>query len=217
MVSPAREDLPSKTLSTEHEELQRLWHEFIKEKELAVESNAVATRAQKLRNKSESTTQANKSSSESETTPSHSRKQVPKSKIPTTPLNLHIHVSEETIRTFTKGYKTDRDFAPLIKRTLEEPQDARKYRAYRISNNGLLYFEDTDHNAWLCVPTVERLNLIKEIHDGAHETAHAGWERTLATLRDRHRAVEVLYHSFFLLDYCYIMTKTPAVTHIFSL
>ena len=30
-----------------------------------------------------------------------------------------------------------------------------------------------------------------------------------------HRAVEVLYHSFFLLDYCYIMTKTPAVTHIF--
>src|SRR3984885_8599661 len=32
-----------------------------------------------------------------------------------------------------------------------------------------------------------------------------------------HRVVEVLYHSFFLLDYCYIMTKTPAVTHIFSL
>src|ERR1700733_9196504 len=31
-----------------------------------------------------------------------------------------------------------------------------------------------------------------------------------------HRVVEVLYHSFFLLDYCYIMTKTPAVTHIFS-
>src|ERR1700730_7566789 len=30
-----------------------------------------------------------------------------------------------------------------------------------------------------------------------------------------HRVVEVLYHSFFLLDYCYIMTKTPAVTHIF--
>jgi len=32
-----------------------------------------------------------------------------------------------------------------------------------------------------------------------------------------HRAVEVLYHSFFLLDYCYIMTKTPAVSHIFTL
>ena len=30
-----------------------------------------------------------------------------------------------------------------------------------------------------------------------------------------HRVVEVLYHSCFLLDYCDIMTKTPAVTHIF--
>ena len=32
-----------------------------------------------------------------------------------------------------------------------------------------------------------------------------------------HRVVEVLYHSFFLLDYCYIMTKTPAISHIFTL
>ena len=30
-VSPAREDLPSQSLSTEHENLQQLWHDFIKE------------------------------------------------------------------------------------------------------------------------------------------------------------------------------------------
>ena len=84
-----------------------------------------------------------------------------------------------------KGYRNDKDFAPLITRTLEEPQDARKFRAYRIGNNGLLYFEDADHKAQLCVPAVERLNIIKEAHDCAHESAHAGWERTLAALRDR--------------------------------
>ena len=30
-ISPAREDLPNQALSTEHEDLQRLWHNFIKE------------------------------------------------------------------------------------------------------------------------------------------------------------------------------------------
>src|SRR6202035_4368479 len=39
----------------------------------------------------------------------------------------------------------------------------------------------------------------------------------LQTEMFKHRVVEVLYHSFFLLDYCYIMTKTPAVSHIFLL
>ena len=35
------------------------------------------------------------------------------------------------------------------------------------------------------MPASERLNLLKEVHDSAHESAHAGWEHTLAALRDR--------------------------------
>ena len=34
-------------------------------------------------------------------------------------------------------------------------------------------------------PTSQQTNLIKEVHDEAHETAHAGGERTLASLRER--------------------------------
>jgi hypothetical protein len=48
----------------------------------------------------------------------------------------------------------------------------------------MLYFEDADGNLQLCVPKSERPDLIKEIHDSAHESAHTGWERTLANLRE---------------------------------
>ena len=54
-----------------------------------------------------------------------------------------------------------------------------------MGNKGLLCFENADHKARLCVPASEQLSLIKEVHDSAHESAHAGWEQTLAALRDR--------------------------------
>ena len=37
----------------------------------------------------------------------------------------------------------------------------------------------------MCVPETERNAILKEVHDEAHESAHAGWERTLASLRER--------------------------------
>ena len=46
-----------------------------------------------------------------------------------------------------------------------------------------MYFEDTDGNVRLYMPSSERSSLIQEVHDLAHETAHAGWECTLALLR----------------------------------
>src|SRR5271169_7007531 len=60
----------------------------------------------------------------------------------------------------------------------------RALHPYRIGNNGLLYFKDADSKVRLCVPVAHRMNLIKEVHDEAHEGAHAGWERTLATMRE---------------------------------
>jgi len=190
-VSPAREDLPSQMLSTEHGELQRLWHDFIKERELAIDSYPVTTRALRKRSSKQKApaTQSKNPGSISETTSNREadelREPTPNGLQSTAPTNLHIFASDEIVLRFTNGYKGDKEFAPLIARTLEEPQDARKHRAYRMGNKGLLYFEDADHKARLCVPATERLNLIKEVHDSAHESAHAGWERTLAALRDR--------------------------------
>jgi hypothetical protein len=81
-----------------------------------------------------------------------------------------------------EGYHSDKDFASLVNRTREELPDKGKNCAYRLGTNGMLYFEDTDGNLWLCVPKSERLD---EIHDSAHESTHAGWECTLANLREQ--------------------------------
>jgi Integrase zinc binding domain len=162
-ISPAREDLPDTSLSTKHEELQRVWLTFIKERELAVETKVITKRTKK----SLKTT---------------SPKDV---EVTEGVLKLHVHADEDTIKRFIKEYKTDKDFASLFNRTSNEGADDKKYQAYRFSDNGLLYFEDADHKIRLCVPLKERAALIKEVHNEAHESAHAGWERTLASLRQR--------------------------------
>ena len=99
--------------------------------------------------------------------------------------SLHIHADAKVIRCFTEGYRTDKEFAHILTRTRDEPPDERKFCAYRIADNGLLYFEDADTRVCLCIPSTEREAILKEVHDGAHESAHAGWEQTLATLRER--------------------------------
>ena len=47
-----------------------------------------------------------------------------------------------------------------------EKTDKRKYCAYRISWNGLLYFKDANANFWLCIPASEWEGILKEVHDG---------------------------------------------------
>jgi hypothetical protein len=89
------------------------------------------------------------------------------------------------IKRITEGYAADKDFTNLFNCVRNEKMDERKYCAYRISRNGLLYFEDANANIRLCIPASEREGILKEVHDGAHEGAHAGWERTLASLRER--------------------------------
>ena len=73
--------------------------------------------------------------------------QPPNAEGTTAPPNLHIYRDEETIRNFIEGYKTDKEFAPMITRTAKEQQDRRKHQAYRLSDKGLLYFQDTGHKA----------------------------------------------------------------------
>jgi hypothetical protein len=94
-------------------------------------------------------------------------------------------MDKNAVRCFVEGYRSDKDFASLVNQTREELPDKGKNRAYRLGTNGMLYFEDADGNLRLCVPKSERPDLIKEIHDSAHKSAHAGWECTLANLRER--------------------------------
>jgi hypothetical protein len=83
-----------------------------------------------------------------------------------------------------KGYQKDKNFKALINRLRTEGFDEQKYCAYRTGINGLLYFKDADSKVRLCIPNSEQREVLKEVHDKAHEGAHTGWERTLANLRE---------------------------------
>ena len=99
--------------------------------------------------------------------------------------SLKLTADESVVRRYRTAYETDRYFGPLKKRAETERDSDLKFRAYRVSEQGLLLFRDPDERMRLCVPASERQELLREVHDSAHEGAHAGWERTLARLRTR--------------------------------
>ncbi len=180
-TSPARDDLPEPSLTTEHEELQKAWQSFIHERELEVD---VKTTTKKTTKGRKVKTKANSPTGETDiVSPAPSQeKQADQSQFHA---GLHVYADESTIRRFTEGYISDKNFAILYNCARSEDVDEQKYRAYRIGRNGLLYFEDADKKVRLCIPEAERNQIIQEVHDGAHEGAHAGWERSLASLRER--------------------------------
>ena len=75
-----------------------------------------------------------------------SKRQSSEANEPAIPPSLHIYADEDMVKKLLDGYKTDKDFASLITRMAGEPPDSRKHRAYRLSDKGLLYFEDADCN-----------------------------------------------------------------------
>jgi hypothetical protein len=177
-ISPARDDLPSESLSTEYKDLQTAWENFIKEQELAVESKVIGTRLKRQASKEDApcsqvpqpSTEADLSSNATTKDPSENR------------ASLHVFADEDTIQRFADSYSNDKDFSTLLNRMSMEGSDETKFRMYHIGTNGLLYFKDADQRICLCVPNTEREAIIKEIHDEAHKGAHASWECTLASM-----------------------------------
>jgi hypothetical protein len=97
---------------------------------------------------------------------------------------LHVYLEDDIIKWFMKGYQEGENFKALVSCSQSEGFDKQKYCAYKMGTNGLLYFEDADLRIRLCILNSEWQEVLKEVHDKAHEGTHAGWERTLATLRD---------------------------------
>jgi hypothetical protein len=162
--------LPTPSVSTEHKELQQAWESFIRERELAAETKFVTTRSNKhskgdtLKSKKVSMDKpaTRTVSASNETTHTLSR--------------LHVYTNEEIIEHFKEGYRADKNFSAIVAHMREEKVENDKYHVYQLGSNGLLHFKDADHRIRLCVPLSERISLIKEVHDSAHESAHAGWE-----------------------------------------
>jgi hypothetical protein len=177
-ISPAREDLPSPSVSTKHEQLQEAWETFIKEHKLITEVKTVSV-CPKARAVAKAT---DKSEPQILLTPEIDNN---KTSNHVRPSATHAPIEEGIAQRFKEGYCTDKDFALLVEQTLNEEPHEKKSCAYHLVDNGLLYFKDVEGNIRLCVPSEEQLVILKEAHDAAHETAHARWECTLAALRNR--------------------------------
>ena len=164
-VSPARDDLPEQSLSTDHEELQRAWNEFIRNRELVSEGKLVILQRNKKGKERDLPQSPSALVSEALTAET---KSIAK---PRTETHLHVFAKEDMIKRFIKGYTADKDFSKLVLRTHAEEFNERKYHAYRVAENGLLYFKDADSHLRLCVPNAERYAIIQAVHDEAHEGA----------------------------------------------
>jgi hypothetical protein len=85
------------------------------------------------------------------------------------------------IQEFLNGYPKDVHFEPVYAWSESKRPHNLKQQAYK----GLLYFEDADGKLCLCIPASLQTMMMREVHNSPHKGAHAGWEKTLAKLRDQ--------------------------------
>ncbi|KII93298.1 hypothetical protein PLICRDRAFT_73172, partial [Plicaturopsis crispa FD-325 SS-3] len=90
------------------------------------------------------------------------------------PPNILVAIDDGYIQEFVDGYKTDVSF----KERWNDPKSSNdKWHAgkrYYKDQRGLLFFRDADFQPKLCVPSSQRAAILREAHESAVNTAHAG-------------------------------------------
>jgi hypothetical protein len=122
-ISPAREDLPSPSASTEHEELQTAWETFIKEHKLAMEVKVAFTCP---KTHSSASTPSNQGIEKESSIPLNSNTNKDEPLSFDHPVATHIFADKGTIQHFVKGYSTDKEFAMLMDQTCNEKPHEQK-------------------------------------------------------------------------------------------
>ena len=110
-ISPARDDLPSPTALTEHEDLQSAWEAFIKECKYAVESKTMTTCCQ-ANCISKTSTSLKKPNPMKDPEIEGTGDNILAKDAPT---SIHIHINQDIVEHFVKGYLEDKDFALVLK------------------------------------------------------------------------------------------------------
>ena len=92
--------------------------------------------------------------------------------------SIVIGFSDKEYEKWKTAYKKDKHFQEVLK-AMSETKDWAKplFPQYYVRDDGLLMFEDGTTNSRLCVPEELRLEIMKDIHDGVTESAHAGYHR----------------------------------------
>ncbi|KII83907.1 hypothetical protein PLICRDRAFT_71310, partial [Plicaturopsis crispa FD-325 SS-3] len=90
------------------------------------------------------------------------------------PPNLHVQLHPEYIQRFVDAYQTDAFFKERWRDGSSSDEGWHASRRYFKDAQGLLFFRDADFRPRLCIPTSERASILREAHESAFETAHAG-------------------------------------------
>lgn len=92
--------------------------------------------------------------------------------------SLVIGFSDKEYEKWKAAYHQDKHFSEVLK-AIKDTKDWAKplYPQYYLREDGLLMFEDGTTNTRVCVPEDLQIEIMKEIHDGVTESAHAGYHR----------------------------------------
>ncbi len=101
--------------------------------------------------------------------------------------NIIIHIKPEELEKWRTAYQEDSHFKDVIE-SLQEPQShiLPRYPQYQYSNDGLLFFEDSNGNSRLCVPEALRISVMDQAHNSLTESAHGGYYKCYNHLASTH-------------------------------
>ncbi|EIN09305.1 hypothetical protein PUNSTDRAFT_28334, partial [Punctularia strigosozonata HHB-11173 SS5] len=88
------------------------------------------------------------------------------------PPSLVIHIEEALLKRYIKGYENDITFRAKYQSRESDPRSWHPTKRFFRDERGLLYFRDADFVPRLCVPKELQEDLLKQIHESAHSSAH---------------------------------------------
>ncbi len=89
-------------------------------------------------------------------------------------------LSTQELENWIAAYKDDKHYRKVNEEFNKYPgiDKTEAFPQYYLSEKGLIYFQDSEGNTRLCVPTALRADLMKEKHDIITEGAHGGYFKT---------------------------------------
>jgi hypothetical protein len=127
------------------------------------------------------------------------------------PSHLHVQLNEDTIKRWILGYQED---VTLKQRWTEANRDNQSWhpgKCYYRSQDGLLYFRNTDFIPRLCVPKSMQNVVLSEAHDSPTETAHGGLEKVWLHLKEQFFWPHMQKDIQAFCDSCNVCQKTKPV------
>ncbi len=101
--------------------------------------------------------------------------------------NILVHIRPEELMKWRTTYQDNPHFKEVLE-SLQEPDShiSPRYPQYQYSDEGLLFFEDSNGNSRLCVPVAFRVSVMDQIHNSLTESVHGGYYKCYNHLASTH-------------------------------